>query len=505
MPVTLTSLDLCVGLAAAAFLVHARVRQRRAQNALPLPPGPPKRFILGNIPDMPTEQEWLAYEKWASEYGDIVHLQVGGQDIILLNKYEDAFELFESRSSIYSDRADFVMLNEFTGFSWSPSTMRYGPVWRQHRALLHRMFHPTACNAYIAVQTRHAHALLRRVVRDATEDPFTHVKHAVGALIMETAYGIQVQDEGDPWLELCEEAGTIFSRVTVPGSFLVDAIPFLRYVPDWMPGAGWKRQAREWKGLVTRLADAPFEFVRTAMASSTECPASIVSQLLTDYPEPEYATPIRNVGAIMYAAGADTTAAILHVFVLAMVLHPKAQHAAQAELDALPRLPTLGDRPRLPYMNALLKEVLRWHPVQALNGGHVSTQEDEFRGYRIPKGASLHSNNWVMFRDPHVYGNDAQAFRPERFLGANPPRDASAVFGLGRRACPGRFFADNTVFLFAASLLSVFNILPPDDGAPVEARFKSGFFNPPEPFRFMIKPRSPDALERVLQTAVEAD
>ncbi|KZV96425.1 hypothetical protein EXIGLDRAFT_609205, partial [Exidia glandulosa HHB12029] len=53
----------------------------------------------------------------------------------------------------------------------------------------------------------------------------------------------------DPWLALCDEAVEIFSRVTVTGAFLVDALPFLRYVPEWMPGAGWKRQAREWRTL----------------------------------------------------------------------------------------------------------------------------------------------------------------------------------------------------------------------------------------------------------------
>ncbi|EJD39994.1 cytochrome P450 [Auricularia subglabra TFB-10046 SS5] len=453
---------------------------------------------------MPKEQEWLAYERWAATYGDIVHLQVGTQHILLLNTYEAAFELLERRSTIYSDRADFIMVNEFAGFSWSPSTMRYGPVWRQHRALLHRMFHPTACDAYISAQTRHAHALLRRIVHEETDNPFSHIKHAVGALIMETTYGIHVKPKDDPWLNLCDAAIEIFSRVTVPGSFLVDAIPALRHVPEWMPGAGWKRQAREWKKLVTRLADAPFEYVLNSMKDA-ENDLSIVSQLLTDYPDPEQALAIRNVGAIIYAAGADTTAAILQIFILAMVLHPEAQRAAQVELDALQRLPTLADRPQLPYMDALLKEVLRWHPVQPLNGGHVSTEEDEFRGYRIPKGATLHSNNWVMFRDPNVYGPDVDAFRPERFMVPDPPRDASAVFGLGRRACPGRFFADNTVFIFASCILAVFNILPDKDGPPVEPRFKSGFFSPPEPFKCRIAPRSPDALRLVLQTGADVE
>jgi cytochrome P450 len=80
-----------------------------------------------------------------------------------------------------------------------------------------------------------------------------------------------------------------------------------------------------------------------------------------------------------------------------MVLHPEIQRVARVEIDTVIgnyRLPSLTDRANLPYMNALLKEVYRWHPVQPLNGGHVVTRDDDYRGYRIPKGASLHSNNW---------------------------------------------------------------------------------------------------------------
>jgi cytochrome P450 len=87
----------------------------------------------------------------------------------------------------------------------------------------------------------------------------------------------------------------------------------------------------------------------------------------------------------------------MHVFLLVMVLYPEAQKTAQAELDRVigsARLPSLEDRPKLIYVNALLQEVYRWHPIQPLNGGHVNMREDEYRGFRIPKGSSLHSNNW---------------------------------------------------------------------------------------------------------------
>lgn len=57
----------------------------------------------------------------------------------------------------------------------------------------------------------------------------------------------------------------------------------------------------------------------------------------------------------------DTT---LHVFMLAMLLHPDAQQKAQAELDTVignGRLPTCTDRDSLPYVNALVLEIMRWH------------------------------------------------------------------------------------------------------------------------------------------------
>jgi len=71
----------------------------------------------------------------------------------------------------------------------------------------------------------------------------------------------------------------------------------------------------------------------------------------------------------MYGGGADTTVSAEYAFYLAMVLHPEVQKMAQAEIDAVvgtDRLPTWEDRPSLPYVDALVTEVLRWHNVAPL-------------------------------------------------------------------------------------------------------------------------------------------
>jgi cytochrome P450 len=87
-----------------------------------------------------------------------------------------------------------------------------------------------------------------------------------------------------------------------------------------------------------------------------------------------------------------------------MAQFPDVQRHAQAELDLVvgPRLPTMNDRPNLPYVHALIKEVMRWHPVVPLGVPHMATEDDEYCGYRIPKGAVLIANIWSVGWQVHL-------------------------------------------------------------------------------------------------------
>ncbi len=85
-----------------------------------------------------------------------------------------------------------------------------------------------------------------------------------------------------------------------------------------------------------------------------------------------------------------------------MVLHPDVQKRAQQELDAVVgsgRLPEFSDRASLPYLNALVKELLRWHPVAPLGGPHRVVADDIYDGYLIPSGATVLVNIWFV---PHL-------------------------------------------------------------------------------------------------------
>jgi cytochrome P450 len=80
-----------------------------------------------------------------------------------------------------------------------------------------------------------------------------------------------------------------------------------------------------------------------------------------------------------------------------MTVFPDVQKKAQDEIDRVigpERLPTCADRENLPYLDAMVKEVLRWHPVAPMGLPHTSTMDDVCEGYFIPEGSMLFANVW---------------------------------------------------------------------------------------------------------------
>ena len=165
--------------------------------------------------------------------------------------------------------------------------------------------------------------------------------------------------------------------------------------------------------------------------------------------------------------GADTTSAMMAWWPLAMAVCPETQARAHAELDAVvgrTRLPTFTDYPHLPYVRAVVKELLRWRPVGPLAVPHRLSEDDWYNGMFIPKGTTCIPDVWCMNRDPEVYGENAGHFDPTRHLDATEEIASSGAsgaakeeghvsYGFGRRVCLGRHMANNSLFISIAILL----------------------------------------------------
>lgn len=167
----------------------------------------------------------------------------------------------------------------------------------------------------------------------------------------------------------------------------------------------------------------------------------------------------------LIGGGVDTTSSSIISFILAMCVFREVQEKAQKEIDEVlgGRCPTIHDQASLPYICAVLSEVLRWRTVTILGGiPHAPIQDDEYMGYHIPKGTGIYGNVWAIHRHPREFPAP-DSFRPERFINQERPypvKKGHNAFGWGRRQCSGQPLAEQGLFMIIARMLWAFNIQP---------------------------------------------
>ncbi|KAG9090639.1 hypothetical protein FRC06_000946 [Ceratobasidium sp. 370] len=442
-------------------------------------------------------------------------MSVFGQVIVVVNSLDTATELLARRSSIYSDRPELPMLNDERLVGWGNNTgnIRYGDSWRTQRRLTHSVLHKKASEDFWPVMVRHTRQALQRLL-DHPENFIEEFRRMSGSTLLSSVYGYEVTSCDDELVKAVESAVHRISEAALAGNFYVNTIVWLKYIPSWFPGATWKRTANAWRKEIDQMVNVPFNWAKNQIASGTAAP-SVVSQMLSQmkigdkgHDAANNEERIRWATATLFAAGTDTSVATVIVFVLAMVLHPDVQARAQAEIDVLlgdGRLPEMSDRESLPYVCCIVKEVLRWWPVFPLGVPHASTEGDVYRGYHIPKGATIIANTWAICNDPNVYP-EPEKFKPERFLDPLVPN--APGFGFGRRSCPGIHFAEATLFITMCTLLMVFDIRPKRDehGNEMLPEVKKGpnlMISYPLPFECSIIPRSVKH-EKLLRQWVDA-
>ncbi|KAJ5924644.1 hypothetical protein N7466_008831 [Penicillium verhagenii] len=464
-----------------------------------LPPGPKGRPIIGNLLDLPADgkQEWQHWLQHKELYGPLSSVTVLGQTVVIINDRDLAVHILEKNSVKHSSRPRLVFADELSGWGQAPVSQDNTPLLRSYRRAMARIIGSQAsASKFDHLLVVEARRFLWRVL-DSPQNFVQHIRTAAGAFVLKITYGYEIVPHGaDPLVNLADLALEQFSKAVVPGAWLVDMIPALKYIPEWAPGAGFKKTANYYLQTLRKLTDDPLKFTKYQMSKKSHQP-SFVSELLS---QGESEDITKWAAAALYGGGADTTVSALEGLFLAMMLFPDVQRKAQEELDRVfggPALPTVEDRARLPYINAIVKEALRWHVVAPLGVPHRTDEDDVVDGFLIPKNALLLPNIWSFNHDPAVYPNPME-FRPERYLpeegqDAQPdPHDTS--FGYGRRLCPGRIVADTSLYLTIVSTLATFNITKPigEDGQEIEppVDFTPGIISHPVPYACSFTPRS---------------
>jgi cytochrome P450 len=424
------------------------MHDKLSTNGKRVPPGPRGLPLLGMALQV-LRDPLGTLQRLAREYGDIVRIPIGSGDRILLN-HPDYIEQVNviQQSKFHKSTLTKNVTGRLLGEGLLISE---GDFWRRQRRLAQPAFHRSRINEYAATMVESAETQIRKW-RDGEE---RDIAQEMTALTLETA------------------VRTLFGT-TLPGEarqvgrsldFLVRySLRKARYpikVPENWPTPANRRAEREIQfldSLVYRIID------ERKRLGNTDERKDLLSLLMSAMDEDgSQMTPkqLRDETMTLFLAGHETTALTLSWAWYLLSLNPAAEVRLHEELrDVLGgRAPAIADLGRLPYLLAVVNEVLRLYPPAYILA-RTSIAPCTIGGYDFPAGSTMIMAQWVMHRDARFF-DDAEAFRPERWLDGledRLPAGAYFPFGDGPRRCIGQNFALMEAVLVIATIAQKFQL-----------------------------------------------
>lgn len=501
-----------------AVAVLAYLRRDRRLDTIPGPKGYP---LIGIGYKLPPKAPAI-FRKWALEYGEVFKIRVGWYNWVIINSPEAVREILEKQAIVTSSKAPSPMGHDIvTGGNRMP-TMPYGPHWRALRSIIRQITTVPMTATFVPSQEFETKQLLYDLATDNGNQRnfYQHMRRYAFSIIMTNTFGTRVKNLDHPDVKNAVRSQAILRETSKPGAFIVDEVPPLARLPEWLrPGQKQAREAAKevldikmnlWHRLVKQVESgkAPHCYAREIYESRESWYAQGLS-----------VEHLAWVSGGLVEAGFETTAATLNSLVLHLAANQRVQNEAEAEFMRLigpSRLPTFADMPNLPYVRACVKEMLRMNPILAPGIRHFAEEDVKYKGHVIPKGTVLLANTAFLHYDPRRF-EDPLDFMPERYHDhplyssdyaamSDPSKRDHFTFSTGRRTCPGARLAENSLDIALAGILWAFEIRPPlVNGVEAEMDLSdNGYldagFTIPKPFAARFIPKSEERLRVVKET-----
>ncbi|EXJ57750.1 uncharacterized protein A1O5_12540 [Cladophialophora psammophila CBS 110553] len=496
---------------AVALVIRKVISDIRFNRKYRFPPSPPGKPFVGNMLDVPWPAGMWGVDL-AKKYGEMFTIRIGNKNVVYLNSSRVVTDLLEKRASIYASRPDRPMAQDIASGGVRMLFMGHTNQWRNQRKIMHNILNSQQAETkFVKYQELES----RQLIWDYLKDPehwYNANQRFSNSVIMGVVFGRRAALDDKVLTKMLKqmiEIGSLAFRPSLRSA--ADFVPWLNYLPK--PLQWWRSYGED---LFKRTLDIYKQEVDAYIVKMKNGQANpcFAADIIQGTAKKEFILGEHEklmVFSTLLEAGSDTSRTATTQMCAAAAVYPEWVKTTQALLDEVcghnaERLPMLSDREKLPYITAVVKEALRWRPFVQTGVPHELTQDDEYEGYRFPKGTLFTWNAYAIALDEKEYKN-AHRFLPERWLDSpdlkNPLKGHWSFGAVGRRVCVGYNVGFNNVWIATACLLYCYNF-EQDPDHPIDTYNSMWDSVDRPPFKLRVKPRSQAHIELIEREGLKA-
>ncbi|ESQ32913.1 hypothetical protein EUTSA_v10004040mg [Eutrema salsugineum] len=431
---------------------------KKPKNVFDLPPSPPSLPIIGHLHLLFSVSIHKSFQKISSKYGPFLHLRIFNVPIILVSSASVAHEIFKNHDKNVSSHGaigiDECLVFGTSGFIKAP----YGDYWKfMKKLVIANMLGLQALERSRAVREvemdRFYRNLLDKAMKKESVEIGEEAMRLVTCILGKMSMGRSFSRESDEAkvTKLSLEFASLTQKIFL-GQLLRKPLEKLGISP-------FKREIMNVSYRFDELLEKMIVKCEEEEEEHQGC--EIMDAFLAAYRDEDAEcnitrNHIKALLAELYFGAGDTSSKTAQWVMAEIINHPKILEKLREEIDSVvgkTRLIQETDLPKLPYLQAVIKESLRLHPPGALLPREFE-QECKIGGFYIPKGTPLVINAYAVMRDVDSW-QDPDEFKPERFLEKEEVGREKILnflpFGAGRRSCPG----SNLAYILVGTAIGV--------------------------------------------------